>query len=756
MAILIRRAVVRNADEPVYVDVELEGSILTIGSAVDNSLQLSGMGIAEKHAEVRVGGASGVAQVRTRGRAVTIVNGAPVQRQALQIGDTIDIGSNLLTILDPPAGFELALQVQLNEPVSAINLERSHRTSLQQTWLSKRGLVWGLVILVVALGLAAPLLLGSSEMVQQSGFDGNEIWSSGPLHLAHQDTTKGECNACHTKPFVRVEDVACEQCHAGVVEHAPLTDLLSQSQLLPRCASCHVEHGEPPALISPATDHCQGCHGVSSFGTDHPDFSSYPSSYPNTGRTRIVFDHKQHAGKHFGKTKRDFECAQCHQLDDAGEQMAAGSFASMCVDCHGAKDSTRANVIFHHGDQIMSGDNLAFFTLPRLDLKTLETSELEPRLGYWPPATKGGSRAGVTRLGLTEITELLLSLDPIVLVALDTLREKKTKLASLRRAVPEELAAIAVVVPALKGLLAQLSEDPQATLAVRLEKVLLRPIQPRELTALTGGLTATLVQQAADDWFFEAPQRGAAKSIQAYLDEVATAKVKPLAERIGADAPGVGGLQLGAWQAQKFSLQYRQSGHADDFARAWIALSAELSFVLDESNAVAGLEVSAAKVHDLFADGDAKVGTAKGLGRCTKCHDLQQTKPQDLFADSAWQGSWRDRAYSRRALFAHQPHLVGPDGILQSGPEVCGQCHKPTDSPDYLALAYPADEQLKPETTFAANFEALSPGQCAQCHTPKSAASDTCLQCHAYHPQHQAEGHFPKPIISESTKLPPQ
>lgn len=747
MAILLRRAVVRDGQDPVYVDVELDTDLVSVGTASTNAVQLLGQAIAERHAKIRVGSGGASAELRSFGRAVTKVNGVVAQRKSLAVGDKVEIGTHLLELLDPPPGFALALSVLVDESGSKSDLEQSYRTRLEQTWLSKRALAWALVLGVAVVGLALPWLFGSGGALQQTDLEASEIWSAGPLHLAHQGATQGECSACHSKPFVRVEDSACQQCHTNVIEHAQPTvlevsDATSADQSVPRCASCHLEHGEPAFLISPATDHCESCHEVTSFGTNHPEFASYP----NIGRTRTMFDHGQHAGKHFGKTERDFECAQCHQLDAAGRGMTAGSFPSMCVDCHGAKESTRANLLFHHGDQIAGDDGVAFFTLPRLDLKTLGSSEPSADIGYWPPATKGGSRAGLTRLGLTEITELLLSLDPQVLPALEHLRARKTKLASLRRASPEDLAAVEVVVSAVKILLSQLAENPQIALAGRIETLLPRALQADELNALVGGLSSAQVQQVADQWFALAPKRDEAKTIQAYLGSSSAQDTKALLARLEAAAPGIGGARLGRWQSDKFSLQYRLSGHGDDFARAWIALAAELNEVTQQSNVDSPLKASVEAVYDRFLDPGAKPGAAKGVGRCTKCHDLQQSEPKTLIHGLAWQGTWRTRGQPGRALFAHEPHLRATDGSQLQDVDSCDQCHKPTQGKDYLVQAYPNSADPRPQASPVANFEPLTPGQCAQCHKPKTAASDACLQCHAYHPkagngfQHGATG----------------
>ena len=141
------------------------------------------------------------------------------------------------------------------------------------------------------------------------------------------------------------------------------------------------------------------------FENGHPDFLDYPYA----GRTGIIFDHTLHENKHFGKTERAFDCKDCHDPDVAGQRMVIGSFESMCVSCHGDVNSNVPSKVYHHGDQVVGGDPIAVFTLPRLDQKQIKAKQVA--LGTWPLGTNKGSRSGLTRLGLTPLTELLLASD---------------------------------------------------------------------------------------------------------------------------------------------------------------------------------------------------------------------------------------------------------------------------------------------------------------------------------------------------------
>ena len=89
------------------------------------------------------------------------------------------------------------------------------------------------------------------------------------------------------------------------------------------CATCHREHhGAQFNLTAMDNVACQSCHQqrYESLATDHPDFGIWPYER----RTRIVFNHASHSGKHFAEKKQAFDCRTCHVSDTSGRVEQAG------------------------------------------------------------------------------------------------------------------------------------------------------------------------------------------------------------------------------------------------------------------------------------------------------------------------------------------------------------------------------------------------------------------------------------------------
>ncbi len=142
------------------------------------------------------------------------------------------------------------------------------------------------------------------------------------------------------------------------------------------CATCHEEH-KGPEYDQTAIDNqrCQTCH-ASQFGTfaaSHPEFSSYPFSR----RTRIVFNHKSHFGKHFPKTREETTenrtvpsvCADCHEPGVQQRYMEIRPYEDMCASCH---DGEITGVTRASGPK-----GISFISVPGLDVATLNERGLD-------------------------------------------------------------------------------------------------------------------------------------------------------------------------------------------------------------------------------------------------------------------------------------------------------------------------------------------------------------------------------------------
>ncbi|MBN8913730.1 MAG: hypothetical protein J0H65_17070 [Rhizobiales bacterium] len=150
------------------------------------------------------------------------------------------------------------------------------------------------------------------------------------------------------------------------------------------CATCHQEHqGAGFNLSKMSNEQCRSCHVVrfDSFDGHHPKFEGYPFKR----RTRIVYDHAGHFGKHYPEVakkspaKRIPEtCSSCHNSRDDRRLMAVAPFDQTCATCH--------------LDQIVGKERatgpkgIAFLSLPGLDLATLRKKNAP--IGEWPEASE--------------------------------------------------------------------------------------------------------------------------------------------------------------------------------------------------------------------------------------------------------------------------------------------------------------------------------------------------------------------------------
>jgi hypothetical protein len=284
-------------------DSEAQVDTITIGSAADRTIQLLGRDVAAKHAAISASGSE--LKIRCAGAARVRVNDAEVRSSPLKVGDRIELGGHRLRIIAPPAGFDVALEVQPRSDIDARDFERAFRTDLDQTWLSRRGGAWLLGVLTLIVALAIPLetvQLHKQGVATPAALPDDTLWSAGPLipahqHIiaahaipAHKDAASKSCNACHENLFIHIQDPACKQCHKGIIDHvAPV--VLKQTQLgtPPRCAQCHRDHDGGASLLAIRDDSlCVDCHSdrheefgrtklaaVSGFskGNSHPPFS---------------------------------------------------------------------------------------------------------------------------------------------------------------------------------------------------------------------------------------------------------------------------------------------------------------------------------------------------------------------------------------------------------------------------------------------------------------------------------------------------
>ena len=284
--------------------------------------------------------------------------------------------------------------------------------------------------LAVLMALATVVCLGAAFFLSK----GTQFLMPGPLASAHGAIEN--CSACHTKsgsgklswihglvagdPLA--DSKACLTCHkmpdTAFNAHGASVDVLKQStKRLTRivaatpvpqsaraqsaafptddmaarglyCATCHQEHqGVGFNLSRISNEQCRSCHVVKfdSFDGNHPKFDTYPFKQ----RTRIVYDHAGHFGKHYPELRKKDPakripetCATCHDSRHDKRIMAVAPFEQTCTTCH--------------LDQIVGKERatgpkgIAFLSLPGLDLDALKRRKAP--IGEWPD----GSEAELT------------------------------------------------------------------------------------------------------------------------------------------------------------------------------------------------------------------------------------------------------------------------------------------------------------------------------------------------------------------------
>jgi hypothetical protein len=368
MDILLREVRVRADGVEEYHDTELTVDDVTVGSAPDRVIQLLGAGIAREHAEIRTSG-DRIRISCERGCKVK-VGDKEVGSITLTQGDRVELGGHRLDFIAPPAGFDLAIEIRRDTDVQSSAFEEAFQTHLHETWLGKRGPAWALLAIVLALTLAVPLVLALQSTDAETTDEPStlsaarlavaaksltvvptdRLWSTGPLLPAHQLAIGDDCATCHKTLFERVQDDSCTKCHGTIRDHVTV----ERTQLLVlethRCATCHLEHNEPPGLIVRADSLCTDCHAdpdawrphaeldpVTGFALDtHPTFDAHLLKAVETDAgTGLVFDWQVRIQPVLGAEEEShLKFPHDVHLDDTRVQNPATGNPIGCADCH--------------------------------------------------------------------------------------------------------------------------------------------------------------------------------------------------------------------------------------------------------------------------------------------------------------------------------------------------------------------------------------------------------------------------------------
>ena len=385
------REVTADQGQVVYQDTELSAEAISIGRAGDQLIQLRGGDIRRAHALIKA--VAGKLTLVAADKNTVTVNGKAAKSFVLAVGDVITLESHKITMVQPPAGFDAACELEIDNDLQNQALESVYRTDLADTALGKRTPAYLLRALVILAGVLWP---GAAHFLRDNPVDpdtglqqysksgaGDVLWSSGPLLPAHQLEIGDDCSACHKVPFQTVQDEACVDCHQATSDHfvsghgADLGGELGALHIdlaVTECQNCHKEHNEPAALVVSADSLCVGCHedalklsdstigtkAVTGFDVDtHPAFKLnyllptvvkkgtgigvewynrfYAADSGQKDLSNLKFPHDAHLDAEKVQTAGSGEamvCSDCHTLKSDNEHFESITMERHCAACH--------------------------------------------------------------------------------------------------------------------------------------------------------------------------------------------------------------------------------------------------------------------------------------------------------------------------------------------------------------------------------------------------------------------------------------
>ncbi|MDX1509363.1 MAG: FHA domain-containing protein, partial [Woeseiaceae bacterium] len=172
MRCLIRFLTSNAAGDVEHSDKIVDAPVITIGRATDQILHLKDRRARLEHAQIAP--KNGAIHISTGAMAGVTVNGRSQRDAKLSVGDVIEVGSNILRVIEAPEGADFAFTFELSTTAASEHLEQSWTTPTSGIGgFSKRKLSWSFAAIVLVAVFVIPLLL----------LDG---WlTAGPVHSAH-------------------------------------------------------------------------------------------------------------------------------------------------------------------------------------------------------------------------------------------------------------------------------------------------------------------------------------------------------------------------------------------------------------------------------------------------------------------------------------------------------------------------------------------------------------------------------------------
>ncbi|HUW26226.1 MAG TPA: cytochrome c3 family protein [Gallionella sp.] len=288
----------------------------------------------------------------------------------LSPGMRVEIGPYLLVVESQQDGHDIALSVEMTQPLSELATAKAYRNApvtLAGSGLSKRKWSFILATGILFLFLLLPLLPSTSPALDKwqatLPITFTESWNPGPLSGGH-GIFGAKCSTCHQRAFQAVSNDACTACHKHVAKHLatddPHTDIFKNMH----CTDCHLDHRGKAGLVLHDQSACVACHGniknkktntalanVHDFEKDHPPFRIALQGDESITRVRqdeksalvekprLKYSHRVHLdakGVSSPLGRIVMACRDCHHLDKTGAHFKPMSMQETCQQsrCH--------------------------------------------------------------------------------------------------------------------------------------------------------------------------------------------------------------------------------------------------------------------------------------------------------------------------------------------------------------------------------------------------------------------------------------
>jgi len=419
MAFLIRTIAVAKSGREISRDRTLDADSLIVGRAPASDIHLADLTVELQHLSLADAG-GGMLRASALGTLPFSLDGSNTTEASIDpnAGAAIVVGPAKLEISREGDGPVQIIQSQIKKSAAAV--EPNAGFALASAMPSKRTMAWMTSLAILILLLAVPIvthltrdtsvegtdyLVGAdTPRINQVSFD--STWSSGDLSLAHHDL-KDNCEACHSTPFVSVQDTTCLTCHEELGDHAETPRLMEGMAPIPAdeawqwavaetfgkegpgsCTSCHLEHEGKVRQQAATQEFCADCHealdtrlsnvafgNADNFGKKHPQFRpAFYTEYNQEAPVRIsldkaieeksglLFPHDIHMDAQGGVARmaisldqygEALECSNCHELTEDKVGYKPVEMEPSCEGCHSlvaGRDSSGGFTSLRHGD----------------------------------------------------------------------------------------------------------------------------------------------------------------------------------------------------------------------------------------------------------------------------------------------------------------------------------------------------------------------------------------------------------------------